>query len=222
MTIYQELPRTIKEKLPRLYTAVLADVMDRMNIWDHTMRHDIRPLDNKMTVFGPARTVLAVEVYKVPKETYKLEIQAVDSLRPGDVLVVTQNGTTKCSFWGELLSNAAIGRGANGVVIDGLTRDARGILEVGFPVFCRGLTPADSRGRLDVIDLDVPIDCGGIRVNPGDYIFGDIDGVVVIPRNRLEEVFTKAIQKVEGETTVRQELRAGASVGEVFAKYGIL
>lgn len=222
MALFEELSPESVSKLPKLYTAVLADVMDRMGIWNHTMRYDIRPLDNKMRVFGRARTVLAVEVYKVPDETYKLEIQAVDSLRPGDVLVVTQNGSTKSSFWGELLSNAAIGRGAQGVVLDGLTRDVRGILELGFPVFCRGITPADSRGRLDVVDLDVPIDCGGVRVNPGDYIFGDIDGVVVIPSDRINEVFARAIEKVEGESTVREELRAGASVKEVFAKYGIL
>jgi len=221
--VNEELPSAVKkDAVSKLYAAVLADVMDHMGIWDHTMRYDIRPLEAKMRVFGPARTVLAVEVYKVPEEPYKLEIQAVDSLKPGDVMVVTQNGATCCSFWGELLSNAAVGRGANGIVIDGFTRDVQGILESGFPVFCRGTSPADSRGRLDVIDVDVPIKCGDVMVNPGDYIFGDADGVVVIPKDALEEVLRKAIEKVEQESTMREELRSGMSVAEAFHKHGIL
>lgn len=93
---------------------------------------------------------------------------------------------------------------------------------MGFPVFCRGASPADSRGRLDVIDIDILIECGGVKVVPGDYIFGDIDGVVVIPQEKLKEVLEKAIGKVGQESTVREELRAGAGVAEVFRKHGIL
>lgn len=222
MSIFQEIPEELQECIPMLYSSALADVMDRMGLWHQTMSYDIKPIDRQMKLFGRARTVMAVDVYDVPAEPYKLEIQAVDGQQPGDVLVVSQGGSTRASFWGELLSNASIGRGSHGVVIDGFTRDTAGILEVNFPCFVKGLTPADSRGRIDVIALDVPIECGGVLVKKGDYIFGDLDGVVVIPQDNLVEVLTKASEKVRREDNVREELRSGVSVYDVFAKYGIL
>ena len=179
-----------KELIPILYTAVLSDVMDRMGFWNQVMDYKINPLERNMRCFGRAFTVLAGEVYQDTDTPYTLEIEAVDSLGKGNIMVVTQNGCESASFWGELLSTSAQFKGANGIIIDGFTRDAAGIIELGFPVFARGLTPADSKGRLEVLELNVPIRCGGVLVNPGDYIFGDIDGVCAIPKEALEEILS--------------------------------
>ena len=126
------------------------------------------------------------------------------------------------AVWGGLLSNAAVGRKAAGVITDGSARDYIEIVDLNFPTFCKGLTPYDSLGRMDGKERDIPVECGGIRVNPGDFVFGDIDGVVVVPKEIFEEVIEKAWEKVQGENSVREELRAGASVVKTFEKHGIL
>jgi regulator of RNase E activity RraA len=144
---------------------------------------------------------------------------AVDALRPGDVMVVSE---CHWSFWGELLSTAARYRDCRGVVIDGYTRDTRAIIAMGFPVFCRGIHPADSLGRLDVIEHDVPIHCGGVLVYPGDLILADDDGVVVVPQGVAEQALTAAEEKIRGENLVRKALAEGMSVTEAFRRYGVL
>ena len=210
------------ERLSRLYSGVLADSLDRLDVRDHVMAHTLRPLWPEALVVGRALTVLAVEVYARTEPPYAGEIAAVDALRPGAVLVATTNGATSAALWGELLSTAAQARGARGAVVDGFTRDARKIRERGFPVFTTGVHPADSAGRLDVIAHDVPIRCGGVLVQPGDYIFGDFDGVVVIPADLAPEVVRLAEEKVRAENHLRDDLRAGMRVHDAFAKHGVL
>ncbi len=126
------------------------------------------------------------------------------------------------SFWGELLSTAAKYRGCNGVVIDGYTRDTQAIMSMKFPVFCCGIHPADSMGRLDVAGHNVPINCGGVLVEPGDLVLADHDGVVVIPKAIAEETLKLAEDKVSGENLVRTALQGGMSATEAFKTYGIL
>ena len=144
---------------------------------------------------------------------------AVDALQSDDVMVVS-----RCdgSFWGELLSTAARYRGCRGVVIDGQTRDSAAIIDLAFPVFCRGISCADSLGRLDVVGHDLVIECGGVMVEPGDVILADYDGIVVIPQATTEEVLAAAEEKVSRENLVRQKLAEGMSVTEAFRCYGIL
>jgi regulator of RNase E activity RraA len=125
-------------------------------------------------------------------------------------------------LWGELLSTAARAHGAVGAVIDGLTRDAAKILAMDFPVFAAGFSPLDSKGRLDAVSHGQPIQIGNCTIRPGDWVFGDIDGVVVVPAELAERVFPLALEKVRGENRVRTELAKGRSVREVFAEYGIL
>src|SRR5438105_11524686 len=126
------------------------------------------------------------------------------------------------SYWGELLSTAARYRGCRGVVIDGFTRDTRAIADMGFPVFCRGVHPADSLGRLDVLAHNVPIVCGGVTVLPGDLVLADHDGVVVLPQAVAEQALQAAEEKVRGENLVRQKLAEGMSATEAFRRYGVL
>jgi len=206
----------------KLYTAVLADVMDDLGYRNQVMSHSIRPLYDGARVAGRAATMLACEVYEVPERPFELELELLDSIRPGEVVVCTTQGSLRAAMWGELLSTHTRARGGRGAVIDGLTRDVWGIVEIPFPVFVRGSTPADSKGRLDVVAIRVPIECGGIRVEDGDLVVGDADGCLAVPRAIEEEVVERALAKVEGENTVRDVLRAGASIRDVFRDYGIL
>jgi 4-hydroxy-4-methyl-2-oxoglutarate aldolase len=136
--------------------------------------------------------------------------------------VATTHGERTCALWGELLSTAARAHGAHGVVLDGLTRDAARIVEMDFPVFAAGFSPLDSRGRLDAVHFNQPVRVGCCLVHPGDLVFGDADGVVVAPQALAAEALARALEKVRGENTVRDELARGRSVREVFAEYGIL
>jgi len=207
-------------RIDALYTPVLADVLDRMGLRDQCLRADIRPLSDGSRCSGVARTVRVIPApTSDPPEPYKGEMEAVDALREGDVMVVSR---CEWSFWGELLSTAATYRGCRGIVIDGYTRDTQGILDIKFPVFCRGIHPADSLGRIDVEAHDVPIECGGVAVKPGDLVLADRDGVVIVPQEAAEEALTKAEEKVRGENLVRAKLAEGMSVTEAFRRYGVL
>jgi 4-hydroxy-4-methyl-2-oxoglutarate aldolase len=216
----EERARGWTDRLATLYTPVLADVLDRLGYREQAMRADIRPLFPVARAAGVARTVRTIPAPEiVPTEPYRLEMAAVDDLKPGDVMVVSE---CNASFWGELLSTAARYRGCRGVVIDGYTRDTRAIVALEFPVFCRGVHPADSLGRIDVVERDVPIRCGDVLVHPGDLILADEDGIVTIPRLIAEQAITRAEEKVRGENLVRHALSEGMSVTEAFRKYGIL
>ena len=211
-----------KELKEKLYSAVIADILDELGIRGNAMDHGINPLSQDMVLMGRAFTLLAADVYEVPKEPYKLELEAVDSTKEGDVIVACTSGSVSSGFWGELLSTTSKLRGCEGVVVDGLTRDSKPIIKMGYPVFVRGSSPYDSKGRTDVFAYQVPVECGGVLVNPGDIIFGDCDGIVVIPKDLEEQVIAKALEKAKGEDTVRVELSEGMSARDVFNKYGIL
>ena len=208
--------------LERCYTAVLMDVMDAMGAREQSLDPGVRPLDPGMRMWGEAVTMLLEAVDEPPAHPFQLEMEVLDDLRPGQVIVAQCDAPRLSAFWGGLLSNAAVGRGGAGVVTDGGARDYAEIVSLRFPVFCRGLTPYDSQGRMDGTARDVAITCAGVRVAAGDLVFGDADGVVVVPAAMAGEVLRRAGEKVRGEDAVRQELLRGASVVETFRKYGIL
>jgi regulator of RNase E activity RraA len=206
----------------RLYTAVLADVMDKLGYRKQIVRPEIRPLYPEAKVVGRAATMLAADAYQIPPEPYKLEMVLLDSLKPGEVVVCKWLGTQPSAIWGELLSTCAAARGARGAIIDGYCRDSRNISAMQFPVFAIGRTPADSLGRCDVVAIRALIEIGGVPVNDGDLVVADHDGGVVIPQGIEDEVIRLATEKVSGENCVRAELAQGASMQEVFKKHGIL
>jgi len=206
----------------QLYAAVISDALDAAGFREQALRHTIRPLLPETVVVGRAMPVLCLDVYEIPDKPYQEEIAAVDSLKQNDVLVCSTNGSTRICFWGELLSTAARARGARGAVIDGFIRDVRKIMEMRFPIFTTGISPVDSNGRGEVVTYNVPVECGGVTVNPGDIVFGDADGVVVIPQAVETQVIEAALEKVRGENCTRDALREGATLREVYDKYGIL
>lgn len=209
----------IKDKL---YSAVLADILDDHGYRNQAIDSGIRPISPAFKTMGRAFTVLATDVYEMPDNPYEKELAAVASLSSGDVLVATTNGSTSCGFWGELLSTAALSNGALGAVIDGFTRDSSRIVDLNFPVFVRGYSPLDSKGRLDVISYSRPISCGGVQVCTGDLVFADRDGVVVIPARLVSEVLPKALEKVVGEDEMRHALKQGMGVVQAYREHGIL
>ena len=208
----------------RLYTAVVSDVLDELGFRDQALPSTIRPLDDACVLAGFARTGLYREVYHVaPDENpYELEIALIDDLRPNDIVVLGCGGSKRIAPWGELLTTASRARGAGGCVTDGLVRDIRRIRTLGFPVFHGGIAPLDSKGRGKVAEIDVPVACAGVLVNPGDLIIGDADGVIAVPQAVAAQVVERALAKVAGETRTREELERGCKLAEVFAKYRIL
>jgi 4-hydroxy-4-methyl-2-oxoglutarate aldolase len=206
----------------RLYTSVVSDVLDHQGLLDQAMAARIRPIEPSMRLLGRAHTVLTADVYQRPETPYVKEIAAVDALKPGDVMVAATNDSERTCLWGELLSTAARARGATGCLIDGHERDVQRILEMGFPVFCTGFRPVDSSSRSTVIDYGCPVRCGDALVNPGDIIFADFDGVVIIPPDQLELTVRLELEKVEGENASREMLEQGFLLRDVYDRYGVL
>lgn len=210
------------ERVGKLYTAVVGDTLDRMGYRNQIMLPQMRPLFVEARVIGYAFPVLAEKCSEVLPDPYRGEMEATDALKKDDVMVVDTCGEKLGAFWGELLSTRAVAKGARGAVIDGFTRDCTTIMEMKFPVFITGISLADSAGRIHVTAYNVPVVCAGVKVNPGDIVFGDFDGVVVIPKEIDEEAISRAEEKVETENKVREELQKGASVSTVYEKYGVL
>lgn len=208
--------------LENLYSAVVSDVLDKMGYRNQILSSRIHALTPNKRVFGRVFTAQAKSVSEIPASPYKLEMQAIDTMQSGDVFVVDAGHDQQSAFWGELLTTACIAKGVRGIVMSGCTRDLWALNHTNFPVFGIGATPADSLGRLDVMRIGQPITIDGVHTKNGDFILGDLDGVVIIPSAAANEALRLAKQKVEAESTVRQELSAGIPVAEVFRKHGIL
>jgi 4-hydroxy-4-methyl-2-oxoglutarate aldolase len=210
------------DRLAGLHPAVVSDTLDRLGIRGNTMASRIRPLYAHARVAGFAATVHCVEVDAPPadrEDWYKGELEAVDALEPGDVMVVS---TCSGCYWGELLATASRFRGARGIVADAYTRDTLALIEMAFPTFVAGISPEDSLGRIDVDAIGIPVECGGVTVHPGDLVLADHDGVVVVPSAVGEQVVTLAEEKVSGENLVREKLAEGMPVLEAFRTYGVI
>jgi len=206
-----------------LYVAAVCDILDDLGYRNQAMHQRLRPLlpDIRNCGFvGRAKTFEWLEVdYIVEEDPYGLEIEAMDSVKPGDVVVHSTDVNSTNAPWGELMSTIAMKKGVHGCVCDSQVRDCVKIIEMGFPVFYAGIRPLDSKGRGLVIGYDVPIKCGEVVVHPGDLIYADFDGIVVVPQAVEQQVFQKALEKVSSENLSRQELLQGKSLREVYDKY---
>jgi len=207
-----------------LYVPVVCDVLDQLGYRNQAMHQRLRPLDAANATFvGRARTFRWMDTdYVVEDDPYGLEIEAMDSLRPGDVAVhSTDHGGTNAP-WGELMSTVAQVRRAEGCVCDSMIRDCQKIIALGFPVFMQGIRPLDSMGRGRVMAYDVPVRCGEVLVRPNELVYADFDGVVVVPAEVEDTVLQRAAEKVAKENSSRAELLAGKTLREVYDKYGVL
>jgi regulator of RNase E activity RraA len=207
-----------------LFSALLSDSLDAAGCRDQAMSPRIRPLDDSLILCGRARTGQYVEVEGAEEgvNPYELEIAIVDDLKPGDVAVFSCGGSSKIAPWGSLLSTATRARGAAGCITDGFVRDIKEIRGMKLPVFHGGVAPLDSKGRGHIVAVDVPVICDGVKVSSGDLVFGDADGVVVVPQAIEARVLAIALDKLKGEHNSMRELREGTLLRDVYAKYGVL
>jgi regulator of RNase E activity RraA len=213
-----ELFRLMRE---RLFTAIIGDVLDLRGYRDQFLSPECRPLRPNMVVCGRAMTVHEVDVDQLADPPFGLMLKALDSLQQDEVYVAA-GGSPRYALWGELMTTAARVRGAAGAVLAGYTRDTNGILAMDFPVFCYGCYAQDQRGRGRVVDFRSTLHVGNVTIRPGDIVFGDIDGVVVLPREVEDEVVSQALEQVRKEGVARRLLHDGASAESVFTETGVL
>jgi regulator of RNase E activity RraA len=207
-----------------LYVAAVCDILDSLGFRQRAMHQRLRPLDpNQCTFAGRARTVRWMETdYVVEEDPYGLEIDFMDSLKPGDVAVHSTDYAQSNAPWGELMSTVAQRNGAVGCVCDSMIRDCRKIMQLGFPVFYQGIRPLDSQGRGRVMAYDVPVRCGEVLVQAGELVVADFDGIVVVPKAVEDEVLRLAAEKVGKENASRRELLRGRTLRDVYNEYKVL
>lgn len=210
--------RLMKEKL---YTPVVGDILDAMGYYHQFLPQEIRPLRADMKLAGKAMTVLMIDVYGPQKKPFGYLTEALDQLRENEIYIAA-GGSRRCAYWGELLTATARTRGAAGAVVNGWHRDTPQVLEQNWPVFSCGCYAQDSSVRTQVVDFCCDIEIGQVTVRDGDLIFGDVDGVLVIPCQIADEVIERALEKAAGEKVVRKAIEGGMSATEAFAKFGIL
>jgi len=202
-----------------LFSAVVGDVMDKLGLTHQFLPPEVRPLHPDMAAIGRAMTVLEADCFEEPKKPFGVMLEALDDLKANEIYLC-HGGSPRYAVWGELMSIRAQKLGSAGAVMTGYSRDTPGILELGFPTFSRGLYAQDQGPRGLVIDFRVPLEIEGVIVKPGDIVFGDVDGVVVVPRDAEEEVFAKALEKARGEKKLRVALEEGMSAVEAFKEFG--
>jgi regulator of RNase E activity RraA len=213
-----------------LFTAVVGDILDKLGFQRQFLPPQIQPLRDDMVTLGRAMPVLEADVFtdKSPSgqndllaKPFGLMLEALDDLKRNEVYLCT-GASPAYALWGELMSTRALHLGAAGAVVNGYSRDTRGILALNFPTFSWGRYAQDQAPRGKVIDFRVPLQIGQARVEPGDIVFGDLDGVCVVPRAAEREVFVKALEKARGEKRVQKAIQAGLSARDAFDRFGIL
>jgi 4-hydroxy-4-methyl-2-oxoglutarate aldolase len=219
----QEIFRFVKE---HLYVPVVSDILDSLGYRHQAMHPRLRPLlpdIRNCGLVGRARTVRWMETdYVFEEDPYGGEIDVIDSIVPGDVLVHSADYSGTIAPWGELMSTVAKRNGSAGCICDAMVRDCVRIIDMGYPVYYAGIGPLDSAGRGRVMAYDVPIRCGEVLVQPHDLVFADYDGIVVIPQGVEAEVLRLGQDKVGKENLTRRDLLAGKSLREVYNTYHVL
>ena len=213
-----------------LFSAVIGDVMDKMGFLHQFLPPQIQPLRADMIIVGRAMPVLEADCYNENSENlsnpimskpFGLMLEALDDLKKNEVYICTGSSPTY-ALWGELMSCRAMQCGAVGTVVDGYSRDTKGILKLDFPTFSYGSYAQDQGPRGKVIDFRVPIEIQGVRIEPGDIVFGDMDGVCIIPQKIEKEVIEAALEKSKGEKVVQKAIENGMPAVDAFKKYGIM
>ena len=213
-----------------LFTALVGDVMDKLGYLHQFLSPNIKPVRKDMVVIGRAMPVLEADVFaesaaetknSLMKKPFGLMFEALDSLKPHEVYICS-GASPRYALWGGLMSTRAIQLGAAGAVVDGYSRDTNEIEKLNFPTFGMGTYAQDQGPRGKVIDYNVPIEFSGILVNPGDIVYGDRDGVLIVPKEIEKAVFEGAIEKARGEQQVKKALENGMSTVDAFNKYGIM
>lgn len=222
MSVAVEAPITLAMIRQSLYSAVVSDALDSIGLFHQSPRVALPPMTVDAVMVGRCRTTLWVDMAHADPHPYKLELQAVDSCEPDDVLISAAAGSMRSGIWGELLSTAARGSGCVGAIVDGAVRDVAKMRTMQFPVFARGTCVYDSLNRQRVVDLQVRVEIDGVAIHPGDLVIADVDAVVVVPKAAEEEVIRLAWKKVHAENITRDAIRGGMKAGDAYEKYGVL
>jgi len=205
-----------------LFSAVVCDALDSVGLAHQSPRLPWRPMTVESVLVGRCKTTLWGEMFHSDPEPYQLELSAVDSLCPNEILIAAAGGSMRSGIWGELLSTAATHRGCSGAIVEGAVRDIRQMRAMDFPVWAMGASPYDSRDRNRVVDVDIPVEMDGVAFSPGDLVIADLDGVVVVPQKVEKEVIRIAWEKVHSENEFRNSIKNGMTATEAFDRYGIL
>lgn len=209
-------------RLLRLYTGAVADILDELGYRNQCLPAAIRPLENRMKVAGPVFTIRGRAMPPGERPDPRLrQMDMLDAIFPGSVIVIDPGDDSRAAHWGELMSNTALQKGAKGCVINGGLRDSTQILELGFPVFRVFHSPLTAAVRWEITDFGAPMAIGGVDIMPGDYILGDIDGVLILPAAVVEKVIGMTEEVCRKETIVREELQKGGSIRQLFDKYRV-
>ena len=207
--------------MERLFTPVLGDILDREGRWHQFLPQPIKPISPHHRVVGRAFPVQIADVAGPQSRPFGRLTDALDAIQSGEIYLAT-GGSMNCAAWGEILTATARTRGGAGAVIDGFHRDTPRVLEQNWPVFSRGSFAQDAGVRSSVVNFRCTVEIGGVLIEPGDLVFGDMDGVLIIPRSIEMTVVDMALEKVAGEKVVRKEIEAGSTSTSVFDRYGIL
>lgn len=205
-----------------LYSGILCDVLDQMGYRNQALSGELTGLRDGTVILGPAFTSIGTEVYSMPPDPLTAQCRVVDRLGEGEIYVLATRGNYNCAVFGELFATAVKGRKGAGVLLDGYARDMRALREMDFPLFFRGKSPKTSKGRCEINECQIPVLIDGVTIHPGDYIFGDIDGVVVIPKERFEEVVAATLATIKKEDEVRVRLQNGDSLQQAYADIGAI
>jgi 4-hydroxy-4-methyl-2-oxoglutarate aldolase len=206
----------------QLYSAVVSDALDQLGFTNQSPRIPLPPLTGIPTLVGRAKTTLWADMAHEDPSPYELELIAVDGCQPNDIFVAAAGGSHRSGVWGELLSTAAMNSGCVGAVIDGDVRDVAKIRDMRFPVFARGTCVYDSANRQRVTDIDVPVEIDRVTICPGDLVFADEDGVVIVPQKIEKKAIAAAWEKVHAENITRDAIKAGMKATDAYRKYGVL
>jgi 4-hydroxy-4-methyl-2-oxoglutarate aldolase len=205
------------------YADAFSDIMDEMGIKGQVIspKAGIRPMRDDYVLMGRASTLLNdYDVNTV--DPYKLAIECVDSLQPDSVVVSCGTSVLEEGIMGELTATAMRQKGGRGAYINGYSRDVRKLNAMNFPTFAIGSSPLDTTGRVRVVDYNIPVTIGGVTIQPGEIIFADLDGTVVLPKIHEDEIINLVLERIQAENVVREELESGAPMREVYDKYQIL
>ena len=216
---YDNQMESLKETL---YSGILCDVLDGMGYRNQAVSNAIAGLNDDTVIFGPAFTSIGTTVYSMPENPLIAQTRVVDQLGEGEIYVLVTRGEYNCAVFGELFATAVKQRKGAGVLLDAYARDVKQLKAMNFPLFYRGKNPKTSKGRCEINECQIPVIMDGVTINPGDYIFGDIDGVVVIPKDIIEEVMDAALATIKKEDKVREGLLNGDSLEKVYTEIGAI
>lgn len=214
--------KKIEELKKMLYSGVISDVLDQMGYRNQALGMGLQPLREDTVMFGPAFTSIGTEVYSMPESPLTAQCKVIDQLDEGEIYVLKTRGEYNCAVFGELFATAVQTKKGAGVLLDGMVRDLRRLKTMDIALFYKGINPKTSKGRCEINECQIPVVFEDVTINPGDYIFGDIDGIVIIPKDIVDEVCDRALDTIKKEDTVRDNLLAGASLEKVYSEIGAI